>query len=65
MVPQEPAIVQDQLHHRGFRPCVVPICRLYLVTSDYDMLNPHITATLARVSDRRGLRYCERRPVAV
>jgi type IV secretion system protein TrbF len=33
--------------------------------SDYDMLNPHITATLARVSDRRGLRYCERQPVAV
>jgi hypothetical protein len=32
--------------------------------SDYEMLNPHITATLARVSDRRGLRYCERRPVA-
>ncbi len=33
--------------------------------SDYDMLNRNITATLAGVSDRRGLRCCERRPVAV
>ncbi len=33
--------------------------------SDCDMLNPNITATLAGVSDRRGLRYCEGRPVAV
>jgi hypothetical protein len=33
--------------------------------SDYDMLNPSITATLAGVSDRRGLQYCERPPVAV
>jgi hypothetical protein len=33
--------------------------------SDFDMLNPNITATLAGVSDRRGLRYCERLPVSV
>jgi hypothetical protein len=33
--------------------------------SDCDMLNPNITATPASVSDQRGLRYCERRPVAV
>jgi TIR domain len=33
--------------------------------SDYDMLNPSITATLAGVLDRRGLRCCERRPVSV
>jgi len=33
--------------------------------SDFDMLNPSITATLARVLGPRGLRYCERRPVAV
>jgi hypothetical protein len=32
--------------------------------SDFDVLNPNITATLAGVSDRRGLRYCEQRPAS-
>jgi hypothetical protein len=43
----------------------IPTDALVPRRSDYDMLNLSITATLAGVSDRRGLRYCERRAVAV
>src|SRR6266436_1976038 len=45
--------------------CCLLVSELVPRHSDYDMLNRNITATLAGVSDRRGLRCCERRPVAV
>jgi AraC-like DNA-binding protein len=53
----------DQRLNRSYRMLSNP--RLVPRHSDYDMLNPSITATLAGVSDRRVLRYFERHPVAV
>ena len=55
-----PALCAGMISKRGSNSTMVEAA-LVPRHSDYDMLNPSITATLARVSDRRGLRYCEGR----